>query len=84
MINAPQLTNLQMEILEIYSIELLEKELNELKIHIANFSANKAIQEAELSRVNAIKLRIYTLYNKQHMTNIFNRIINNFSHLSSY
>ena len=47
MINTPQLTNLQIEILELYSTELLEKELNELKIHMANFFANKAIQESD-------------------------------------
>ena len=42
------LTPLQMEILEIYSTELPEEELKELKIHIARFFANKAIREADM------------------------------------
>ncbi len=46
MLNKP-LTNLQMEILELYSTELLVEELNELKFIIANFFAKKAIFEAD-------------------------------------
>jgi len=41
------LTNLQMEILELYSTELPVEELNELKFIIANFFAEKAIFEAD-------------------------------------
>jgi len=41
------LTNLQIEILELYSTQLPEQELNELKTHIAQFFANRAITEAD-------------------------------------
>ncbi len=41
------LTNLQMEILELYSTNLVEDELNELKAVLAKFYAEKAIREAD-------------------------------------
>lgn len=41
------LTNLQMEILELYSTNLDENELNELKTMLAKFYAAKAVQEAD-------------------------------------
>ncbi|EDN68763.1 hypothetical protein BGP_0052 [Beggiatoa sp. PS] len=41
------LTNLQMELLELYSTQLSEQELNELKTLIAHFFANRAINEAD-------------------------------------
>jgi hypothetical protein len=44
---ATPFTNLQMEILELYSTQLSEQELNELKILLAQFFANRAIKEAD-------------------------------------
>jgi len=41
------LTNLQMEILELYNTHLNEQDLNELKLLLAHFYANKAIQQAD-------------------------------------
>jgi len=41
------LSNLQMEILELYSTNLTEDELNELKTVLAKFYADKAIREAD-------------------------------------
>ncbi len=41
------LTNLQLEILELYSTDLTEDDLNELKIMLAKFYARRAIQEAD-------------------------------------
>ncbi|MDM8523036.1 hypothetical protein QUF80_06640 [Desulfococcaceae bacterium HSG8] len=41
------LTNLQIEILELYSTNLDESELNELKTVLARFYAEKAIREAD-------------------------------------
>jgi len=41
------LTNLQMEILELYSTNLAEDELNELKTVLAKFYADKASWEAD-------------------------------------
>ncbi|OQW91802.1 MAG: hypothetical protein BWK79_16085 [Beggiatoa sp. IS2] len=41
------LTNLQMEILELYNTSLNQQDLNELKLLLAHFYANKAIQQAD-------------------------------------
>ncbi|OQX21306.1 MAG: hypothetical protein BWK80_33870 [Desulfobacteraceae bacterium IS3] len=41
------LTDLQMEILELYSTNLNEEELNELKSLLAKFYADKAVREAD-------------------------------------
>ncbi len=41
------LTNLQLEILELYSTDLTEDDLNELKVMLAQFYARRAIQEAD-------------------------------------
>lgn len=41
------LTNLQMELLELYNTNLTEQDLNELKLLLAHFYANKAIQQAD-------------------------------------
>lgn len=41
------LSNLQMEILELYNTHLNEQDLNELKLLLAHFYANKAIQQAD-------------------------------------
>ncbi|QTA85965.1 hypothetical protein [Desulfonema magnum] len=41
------LSNLQMEILELYSTNLDEDELKELKIILAKFCADKAVREAD-------------------------------------
>jgi hypothetical protein len=41
------LSNLQMEILELYSTNLNQNELNELKTMLAKFYAAKAVQEAD-------------------------------------
>jgi hypothetical protein len=43
----PPLTNLQMELLKLYSTDLPDTDLNEVKIILANFFANRAIQEAD-------------------------------------
>ena len=44
---ANPLSNLQKEILDFYSTDIPVDELNELKILLANFFANKAIHEAD-------------------------------------
>jgi hypothetical protein len=41
------LTNLQMELLELYNTNLTEQDLNELKLLLAHFYANKAIHQAD-------------------------------------
>jgi len=41
------LSNVQQEILKLYTTELAENELNELKIQLANFFAKKVIQAAD-------------------------------------
>lgn len=41
------LTNLQIEILKLYSTDLSEKELNELKLVLARHYAEKAIKEVD-------------------------------------
>lgn len=41
------LSNVQQEILKLYATELLENELSELKIQLARFYAQKAIQAAD-------------------------------------
>ena len=41
------LTNLQLEIIKLYSTSLEQQELLELKQMLANFFARKAIQEAD-------------------------------------
>jgi len=41
------LSNLQMEILELYSTNLNEDELNQLKVILAKFYADKAVREAD-------------------------------------
>jgi hypothetical protein len=41
------LSNLQMEILELYSTNLSEDDLNELKRVLARFYAEKAVREAD-------------------------------------
>lgn len=41
------LTNLQMELLELYNTNLTEQDLNELKLLLAHFYANKVIQQAD-------------------------------------
>ena len=41
------LSNLQMELLELYSTHLSNEELNDFKIFLAQFFAKKAIQEAD-------------------------------------
>lgn len=41
------LTNLQLEILELYNTNLNQQDLNELKLLLAHFYANKAIQQAD-------------------------------------
>ena len=46
MIKTP-LTNMQLEILELYSTELTEEDLQELKRTLAHFYAKRAIQEAD-------------------------------------
>ncbi len=46
MIKTP-LTNVQLEILELYSTELTEEDLQELKRILAHFYAKRAIQEAD-------------------------------------
>ncbi len=47
MVPKPPLTNLQIEILKLYSTDLSDSDLNEVKIILAHFFANKAIQEAD-------------------------------------
>jgi hypothetical protein len=44
---AKPLTNLQIEILELYNTDLNQQDLNELKSLLAHFYANKAIQLAD-------------------------------------
>ena len=44
---ANPLSNIQKEILELYSTDMPTDELNQLKILLANFFANKAIHEAD-------------------------------------
>lgn len=51
------LTNLQMEILELYSTELTEDDLKELKTMLAKFYARRAIQEAD------------RIWDEKHLTN---------------
>jgi len=46
MLNYP-LSNLQLEILELYSTNLTEKDLNELKTILGKFYADRAVQEAD-------------------------------------
>ena len=51
------LTNLQIEILELYSTELPEEDLKELKILLAKFYAERAIREAD------------RIWDEKHLTN---------------
>jgi len=46
MIKEP-LTNLQKEILKLYSTDMAEKDLNELKTLLAKYYAQKSIKEAD-------------------------------------
>lgn len=41
------LSNIQLEILKLYSTNLSAKDLKELKLLLAKFHANRAIQEAD-------------------------------------
>ncbi len=51
------LTNLQMEILELYSTDLTEEDLKELKTMLAKFYAHRAIREAD------------RIWDEKHLTN---------------
>ena len=54
---SPTLTNLQLEIIKLYSTGMERQELFELKEVLANFFARKAIKEAD------------TIWDKQKLTN---------------
>ncbi|RKX65955.1 MAG: hypothetical protein DRP41_02440 [Thermodesulfobacteriota bacterium] len=41
------MTNLQIELLKLYSTDLTEEELKQLKTQLAKFFADKAVKEAE-------------------------------------
>ena len=41
------LSNVQMELLKIFSTDISETEINELKLVIANYYANKAIKKSD-------------------------------------
>lgn len=51
------LTNLQMEILELYSTDLTEEDLKEIKTMLAQFYAQRAIREAD------------RIWDEKHLTN---------------
>ncbi len=52
------LTNLQLEILKLYSTKLDESELNELKLLLARQYAQKAIEEVDEIKDTSCKLNI--------------------------